>query len=132
MKEFKIVIVGPRESEYYYPKILPAYIRLIDVLHGRDPEVKTFTFYHNGAKGVQEVIGCVNTTRPSLLARGFSVQTRKKKMDAILNGKKTEEIWVQENLAGADAILFVNNESIPAGVRKAVQNSNIYTMEVEI
>jgi len=132
MKEFKIVVVGPRESDYYYPKILPAYIRLIDVLHGRDQEVDTFTFYHNGSKGVQEVIGCVNTTRPSLLSRGISVQTRQKKMDAILHGKKTEEVWVQENIAGADAILMVNNGSLPAGVVKTVRNSKIYTMEVEI
>ncbi len=132
MKEFKIVIVGPRESGYYYPKILPAYIRLIDVLHGRDQEVDTFTFYHNGAKGIQEVIGCVNTTRPSLLARGISVQTRQKKMDAILHGKKTEEVWVKENIVGADAILMVNNGALPAGVLKTVRNSKIYTMEVEI
>lgn len=131
--EFKIVVVASREHKFCYGKILPAFIRLIDVLHGQDQSIQKFKFIHNGTKGtLEEFIGVLNATQEGFRRNGFTTERKKVAMDVLMHGPRTEEFWVQDQLRGADAVFVIDDGKLDRGVQKVLANTNVYKMEVQV
>lgn len=135
MKEFKIVVVASRHSpdRPTYEKLLPSFIRLIDLLHNEDKDVTAFKVIHNGVTvgPLKDVFWVLDNIQPSMKSFGKYVQRQKVKMDVLMDGADAERKWLDEQIKDADA-LFVVDYQLKRPVKAIVNDSDLIKVEVKI
>lgn len=134
IKEFKIVVVASKFEKDCYEDLMRPATRLFDLLHHEDPSRKRFKFVHNGVKTgpLGEFLKLLNVMENGMRPRGYFVQREQHKMDLVLNGPESEAKWVKENAEGADIIFVINDGKLKKNVREAVEQADVYAMEIDI
>ncbi len=111
-KTFNIVVVASRNPIDCYAQVLPAVIRVIDVLHRSDEEKTGFTFLHNNVftGALRSVQQSLDNIGPSLAARGLYIGLKKVPMDVLGHGRVAESRWLDSTLEKKpDAFLIIDD-----------------------
>lgn len=133
-EEFKIVVVASKYPKRCYEQLLGQFLRLVDILHKDNPDVKRFKIIHNGVKDgpLKDLFWVLDVVQPGLKSRGYFTQRELHKMDILLNGPASEAIWLRENAVNADAILVLDDKRIKQNVMDVVNDLDAFVMRVAV
>ena len=134
---YHIAVIAGRDQSNCYDKVMPAIIKLIDVLHSEDEGKNGFVFLHNGvfSGNLKHVQATINVIGPSLTTRGFYVGLKKLPMDVLGHGRVAEQRWLDSTLEKKpEAFLLLDDGQydVYRYSDRVAKENNIYVHRVDI